>query len=128
MRLPPSHTNGCMENSETTESRPPLPRALLIDAAAWVARMNGPLRTEATEQGFAQWIKDNPLHREAFTEVTRDWHSVEEHKHYAHVVISAVPESTSAPIERRHPAGRLFALAAGLVIAVVASWLYYVRS
>jgi transmembrane sensor len=119
--------NGCMDNLKTTENKPQLSRALLIDAAAWVARMNGPLRTESTEQGFAQWLKDNPLHREAFVEITRDWERIEEHKHRAHVVISAVPEPAAVPDRRGRHKGPLFALAAAVAVAVIGGWLYYVE-
>jgi transmembrane sensor len=116
-----------MENSKTTLNKP-LSRALLIDAAAWVARMNGPLRTEATEQGFAQWLKDDPLHRDAFVEVTRDWERIEEHKHHAHVVISAVPEPSPAlESQRHHRKGPVFAMAAMLGVAVIGGWQYFGR-
>lgn len=117
-----------MDNSKTIKSKPPLSRALLIEAAAWVARMNGPLRTNATEQGFAQWLKDDPLHREAFTEVTRDWERIEEHKHHAHVLISAVPETVPPTADRSRPGGRLLALAATLIVALVgAGWWHFAQ-
>ena len=115
-----------MDNSKTTKSKPLLSRALLIEAAAWVARMNGPLRTSATEQGFAQWLRDDPLHREAFTEVTRDWERIEEHKHHAHVLISAVPETAPATVEQSRFDGRWLAFAATLIIALVgAGWWHF---
>lgn len=116
-----------MDNSKTTRTEPTLSRAVLIEAAAWVTRMDGPLRTRATEQGFAQWLKDDPIHRIAFTEVSRDWQRMEDLRPHAHVLISAKPESSETQRARRHEKGPWLALAAMLALACVGAGWYFTR-
>lgn len=112
-------------NNPAAES--PLSRALLIEAAAWVTRMNGPLRDENTEQGFTKWVNESPLHRRAFVEVMRDWEHIGEHKHDAYVVVSASPLPQPVVVQEKSRARPWFAAAAALVLVIVGGLLYWAQ-
>ncbi len=42
-------------------------------AAAWVARLHGPNRTQQVEAGFFRWLADDPEHAAAFELMTETW-------------------------------------------------------
>lgn len=104
------------KSREQADSR--ITRALLSDAGAWLARMNGPLRTPATEEGFRRWLNEHPLHREAFRLLTEDWEEIGELKRFARVDIGA-PRFEHAREVRTPRLRPMLAAAAVLVVAVI---------
>lgn len=121
-----------MESSakNNSEDMARISRSMLSDAGAWLARMNGPLRTAAAEEGFKRWLKDDPLHAQAFRMLTEDWHEMQELKRFASVVISA-PGSDDRQNRRARTLKRrnvLLAAAAAFGLAVIGSIFYAHRS
>jgi transmembrane sensor len=49
------------------------PAALRAQAAAWVARLHGPNRTEDVEAGLRRWLAESPEHAAAFELLTDTW-------------------------------------------------------
>jgi transmembrane sensor len=47
--------------------------ALRAQAAAWVARLHGPNRTEEVEAGLRRWLAESPEHKAAFELLTDTW-------------------------------------------------------
>jgi transmembrane sensor len=47
--------------------------AARAEAAAWIARLHGPNRTQDTEDGLRRWLADAPEHASAFELVTDTW-------------------------------------------------------
>ena len=46
---------------------------VLAEASAWLARLQGPGRTEAAEAAFKIWLADDVSHARAFARVTETW-------------------------------------------------------
>ena len=61
---------------EETSTRRDLSPAVITDAAAWVARLHGPLRTPTVERGFRTWLQEHPDHGRALELVTESWEEV----------------------------------------------------
>lgn len=55
------------------DSAPGLDARLDAEAAAWLARLRGPRRTEATERGLRAWLATDPAHAAAFSRATEVW-------------------------------------------------------
>jgi transmembrane sensor len=53
--------------------RPTPSAAARAEAAAWVARLHGPNRTEEVEAGLRRWLADDPDHTAAFELLTDAW-------------------------------------------------------
>lgn len=47
--------------------------AARAEAAAWVARLHGPNRTNEVEEGLRRWLADDPDHPLAFEQLTDTW-------------------------------------------------------
>jgi len=47
--------------------------ALRAEAAAWLARLHGPNRTQDVEAGFRAWMNESPDHAAAFEHMTDTW-------------------------------------------------------
>jgi transmembrane sensor len=47
--------------------------AVRAEAAAWIARLHGPDRTEADEASFKRWLATDPAHAAAFEHMTELW-------------------------------------------------------
>jgi transmembrane sensor len=43
------------------------------EAAAWLARLQGPYRSESSEVAFRAWLKSDPAHEDAFERATEIW-------------------------------------------------------
>lgn len=56
--------------------RPRVSRQVAAEAAAWVARLHGPSRSEAMEQEFRAWLGTADEHRHAFERCTEVWQEV----------------------------------------------------
>jgi len=54
-------------------TQPPSVRA---EAAAWVARLQGPARDAAAEHAFRRWIEADPAHAAAFDRATQVWEGI----------------------------------------------------
>src|SRR5687767_13361737 len=97
---------------------------LVTEAAAWIARLHGPLRTPAVEKGLRHWLEENPDHVRAFELVTESWDEVPTLRRGAKIEFR-LPSDRPAPRTR----GRLmpFALAASFLLLVLVSSLLFVR-
>lgn len=60
-------------SAPVTSAQPPSVRA---EAAAWVARLRGPERDEATEAAFRRWLESDPAHAAAFDCATEIWQAI----------------------------------------------------
>ena len=90
--------------SETNKKRPEVE----AEAAAWLARLNGPFRSADSEAGLRRWLERDPAHEAAFERATEIWE----------MIPGAAPEHEidveEEPVSRR----RLLAVAAGLAALV----------
>ena len=105
-------------------------RSMLSSAGAWLARLNGPLRTAAAEEGFQRWLREDPRHAQAFRMLTEDWHEMEELRRFASVVIKAPGTSDRRecrPDMRKRPSV-LLATAAALGLAAIGAIFFVHRS
>lgn len=101
--------------SETDESR----AAVEAEAAAWLARLNGPFRSARSEAGLRQWLERDPAHQAAFERATEIWE----------MIPGAVPEREAVaeqapPVSRR----RMIATAAGIAVLVAVGGSYALLS
>lgn len=65
--------------SSTPEIQSPsLPQAMLAEASAWIARLHGPERTEATVAGWRDWFGAHPDHKLAWEAVSDKWNKSHE--------------------------------------------------
>lgn len=60
-------------NLHSPTSQGELPASVVAEAAAWLAVLHGPGRTQATEKGFFKWLQASPDHARAFEEATEIW-------------------------------------------------------
>jgi transmembrane sensor len=74
---------GAREASTTNPS--PL---VITEAAAWVARLHGPLRSPAVERGFWSWLQEHPDHGKAWELVTESWDEVAQLRAAANIQVS----------------------------------------
>lgn len=111
-----------MRNNGTTEPQDNLSDAMLLDAAAWHARLNDAdadsAESEARRTAFNQWLQADPRHPNAFAETDSLWRALEVPA--AHIVSRAA----SGPVENRRGSERspslrrrMAALAACLFLA-----------
>lgn len=109
--------------SVETSTRKELPAALVTEAAAWVARLHGPFRTPAVENGFRDWLREDPDHARAFELVTESWDEVPALRDAADIRISL-------PSDRRKPGRWRIPLASAAALAVLSllAGLYFLRS
>lgn len=84
-----------MSESDPT-SRPKLPPAVVAEAAAWLAILHGPGRTNAVEQGFFKWLQASADHPRAFEEVTEVWEDSRNLPRPARLPRPAVPRLSKA--------------------------------
>jgi transmembrane sensor len=108
---------------EETSTRNELSPAVITDAAAWVARLHGPLRTPTVERGFRTWLEEHPDHGRALELVTESWEEVATLKSAANIEVS-LPSDNRKPERKRLP----LALAAALLVMVVAGAIYHFQS
>lgn len=112
-------------SAENMSVRKELSAAVVTEAAAWVARLHGPLRTPTVENGFRNWLKEDPEHAQAFELVTESWDDVGALKGSAQIRIT-VP-SDHAPVPARRKSVPL-ALAAASGAAAILAALYFLKS
>jgi len=62
--------------TSTSTSPPAQPAAVRAEAAAWVARLQGPERDAATEHAFRRWMEADPAHAAAFDRATAVWEGI----------------------------------------------------
>ncbi|MGE5501698.1 MAG: FecR family protein, partial [Ignavibacteriales bacterium] len=60
----------------STITGPAQPPSVRAEAAAWVARLQGPSRDKAAEQAFRRWIEADPAHAAAFDRATQVWEGI----------------------------------------------------
>jgi transmembrane sensor len=108
---------------EETSTRNELSPAVITDAAAWVARLHGPLRTPTVERGVRTWLAEHPDHGRALELVTESWEEVATLKSAANIEVS-LPSDNRKPERKRLP----LALAAALLVMVVAGAIYHFQS
>ena len=61
---------------ETTGARPSVTREVAAEAAVWVARLHGPVRSRSMERECLAWQARSAMHREAFERCTETWQDV----------------------------------------------------
>lgn len=84
---------------DKVRTAPAVPLSVLSDAGAWLVRLSGPLRNAAAEQGFQQWLRENPLHRLAFQQVSAEWDEADRLKRFTDIEIR-VPSGEGAQARR----------------------------
>jgi transmembrane sensor len=82
-------------------------RSAKTAAADWVARLHADDRTEADEQAFDRWLKEDPSHAAAFEAITTVWNDVSALKHEFKLV--------QPGLEPRFNRRRVFAVIGSLV-------------
>ena len=87
-------------------------REIEAEAAAWLARLNGPYRSERSEGAFKRWLRQNPLHEQAFERAAEVWEMIPGAG--AGMETTGATERESAPAPRRG----LVAVAAGLLAMI----------
>jgi len=101
---------------------------MMGEAGAWVARLNGPLRTKEAEQGFRQWLEDHPQHADAFRLVTEGWEEMGDLKRFASVSITAPHRRAEiTPTVPRQRRKHLLLAAATLALLSFAGVFYYLQ-
>ena len=55
---------------------PVVTRKIAAEAATWIARLHGPSRSPAMEQGLREWLSRSAAHRHAFERCTDVWEEV----------------------------------------------------
>ncbi len=100
--------------SETEDSK----AAVDAEAAAWLARLNGPFRSARSEAGLRRWLERDPAHEAAFERATEIWE----------MIPGAAPEREAEAEEVQVPRRRLLAVAAGVAAMVAAGGSYFVLS
>lgn len=109
-------------NPANSNTAPEVTADLIAEAAAWLAVLHGPNRTQATERGFAQWLKRSEAHAMAFEEATGIW---EEARNVPRPrVLHPSFRSAHAPRSRFLQA---VAIAAALAVVAVGSVFYLQR-
>jgi len=79
------------------------------EAAAWLARLNGPFRGARSEAGLRRWLERDPAHQAAFERATEIWE----------MIPGAAPERESVAEDSPElPRRRLLAVAAGVAALV----------
>ena len=63
-----------MSKSTTLSGAPPA--EVRAEAAAWVARLQGPERTPTAERAFRRWLEADPAHAAAFDRATQVWEGI----------------------------------------------------
>ncbi|MDT9597363.1 FecR family protein [Sphingosinicella rhizophila] len=81
------------------------PEGVEAEAAAWLARLQGPYRSESSEAAFRAWLKKDPAHEDAFERATGIWDMLPG--------IGLPAESSSSESERKSRRGVL-AMVAGV--------------
>ena len=62
--------------ASTSTPAPAQPAAVRAEAAAWVARLQGPERDAAAERAFRRWMEADPAHAAAFDRATAVWEGI----------------------------------------------------
>lgn len=83
--------------------------AVEAEAAAWLARLNGPFRSARSEAGLRRWLERDPAHEAAFERATEIWE----------MIPGAVPGRELMP-EETAPVTRRQLMAAGIIALVLA--------
>lgn len=103
-------------SGRSTIAETPQPASVRAEAAAWVARLQGPERDAAAEQAFRRWIEADPTHVAAFDRATQVWEGIG----------GAAAGMSVGPGARARQAGRMrvaASVAAALVVAGAGGWL-----
>jgi transmembrane sensor len=89
------------------------------EAAVWLARLQGDVRTPAREAAFREWLRADPAHQQAFERATDIWADLPEIARPAAARPAAVRRPERSPVA-------LYALAAVLVAALALLTLLWV--
>ncbi|WP_407352495.1 FecR family protein [Luteimonas sp. R10] len=90
---------------------------VLAEASAWLARLQGPARTPATEAAFKAWLAVEPAHAQAFARVTDTWDII------PGAALLSVPSARPMAVDRRRRVSMALAACVALVaVAVGLTW------
>lgn len=115
----------------TQQSAREIPLSIVSDASAWLVRLSGPLKTAATEEGFQNWLKEDPRHGAAFRLVSAEWDEADRLKRFTDVTIQAprLRNQTKPPVRKISTAARFAALAAAIAILLIGGiYFQYLRA
>jgi transmembrane sensor len=85
----------------------------VAEASAWLARLQGPMRSPAVEDAFKAWLAESTANARAYARVADTWEIIP-----AAARLNAA--RFNAPVSSRHPQRHvLFAVAAGVAIMLV---------
>lgn len=96
----------------SSEGSSVLKRKVRAEAAAWLARLHGPNRTQALEEGLRRWLAEDPLHACEFELATDVWNETGGHP-------AGLPRRQPRPVLTRV---LIPALAAVLAALMLGSW------
>jgi transmembrane sensor len=82
-------------NDGSVEPVPQITADLIAEAAAWLAVLHGPNRTQASERGFSQWMSKSAAHARAFEEATAIWEEAAGLPRPRHLRAAAAPHSAT---------------------------------
>jgi transmembrane sensor len=99
-----------------------VPLSVMSEAAAWLVRLSGPLRTAAAEEGFQKWLKESTLHVSAFQRVSAEWDEADRLKRYTDVVIRVPGRKRTG---KQSPSRRALLAAAAVTLLVTGTSLFY---
>ncbi len=88
-------------NTEETSVKRKLSPGVVTEAAAWVARLHGPLRTPTVERGFRSWLHEHTDHARAFELVTDSWDEVAALKDGANIEVTLPSDRRDPTVPRR---------------------------
>jgi transmembrane sensor len=114
---------------ETGARRVPMNPQIAAEAAAWIAHMHGPNRTEETERDLLKWQALSSVHREAFEWCTDVWQDVARISN-ASALLGELPEGITAAWpgrKPRAPAPRARKYAAALALVGVIALALFLR-
>lgn len=94
-------------------------RKVRAEAAAWLARLHGPNRTPALEEGLRQWLAEHPVHGSEFELATDVWDETAEDR-------GNLP-SPPHPRQRRRRAPLAALTLTAVAAAVVVGW-WFIRT
>ena len=103
----------------SSETRPDSVIAARAEAAAWMARLRGPQRTQEVERGFRRWLHASREHEQAFEALSERLEVVERLR------TKTLPRHWCQPTAVQRPRWTQAVAAAALIAAVMLGALFY---
>lgn len=107
------------DGGQSSNGRGKVTAEIAAEAAAWIASLHGPDRSQEMEDDFRAWQKLSPAHREAFEKMTDIWQAIPGTQ--AAQAFARATERENQSVRRTRSAAWRWAGAAGLGLLVAAS-------